>query len=62
MCVEKCPEKFMTLLKAHLIKSDFEYYKQFCKEGVTSSMVSVWLIDVQTLKFQLVSSFSCKFY
>ncbi|XP_074553144.1 choline transporter-like protein 2 isoform X2 [Halichoeres trimaculatus] len=38
MCVEKCPEKFMTLLKAHTNKNDFEYYKQFCKEGVTSSM------------------------
>ncbi|XP_034567056.1 choline transporter-like protein 2 isoform X2 [Notolabrus celidotus] len=38
MCVEKCPEKFMTLLKAHASRSDFDYYKQFCKEGVTNSM------------------------
>ncbi|XP_029364156.1 choline transporter-like protein 2 isoform X5 [Echeneis naucrates] len=33
MCVEKCPEKFMTLLKAYTNKNDFEYYKKFCKEG-----------------------------
>ncbi|XP_010743276.1 choline transporter-like protein 2 isoform X2 [Larimichthys crocea] len=38
MCVEKCPEKFMTLLKAYTSRTDFDYYKQFCKEGVTSSM------------------------
>ncbi|XP_041633683.1 choline transporter-like protein 2 isoform X2 [Cheilinus undulatus] len=38
MCVEKCPDKFMTLVKAHLNKKDFDYYKQFCKEGVTNSM------------------------
>uniref|UniRef100_A0A8C4H5D8 Choline transporter-like protein n=1 Tax=Dicentrarchus labrax TaxID=13489 RepID=A0A8C4H5D8_DICLA len=33
MCVEKCPEKFMTLVKAYSNKNDFDYYKQFCKEG-----------------------------
>ncbi|XP_076609163.1 choline transporter-like protein 2 isoform X2 [Chaetodon auriga] len=38
MCVEKCPEKFMTLLKAYSNKNDFDYYKQFCKEGVTNTM------------------------
>ncbi|XP_029364154.1 choline transporter-like protein 2 isoform X3 [Echeneis naucrates] len=38
MCVEKCPEKFMTLLKAYTNKNDFEYYKKFCKEGVTNTM------------------------
>ncbi|XP_037544765.1 choline transporter-like protein 2 [Nematolebias whitei] len=38
MCVEKCPEKFMTLIKANANTKDFEYYKQFCKEGVTQSM------------------------
>ena len=40
MCVAKCPDKFMTLVKARLIPSEFEYYKQFCKEGVTNQMVS----------------------
>ncbi|XP_051243261.1 choline transporter-like protein 2 isoform X2 [Dicentrarchus labrax] len=38
MCVEKCPEKFMTLVKAYSNKNDFDYYKQFCKEGVTNTM------------------------
>ncbi|KAG7279697.1 hypothetical protein CRUP_011629 [Coryphaenoides rupestris] len=38
ICVEKCPDKFMTLIKSHLISSEFEYYKKFCKEGVTNKM------------------------
>ncbi|KAM3598466.1 uncharacterized protein V6R79_018323 [Siganus canaliculatus] len=38
MCVEKCPDKFMTLVKAYSNHKDFEYYRQFCKEGLTSSM------------------------
>ncbi|XP_041832962.1 choline transporter-like protein 2 isoform X2 [Melanotaenia boesemani] len=38
MCVESCPDKFMTLVKVHSNQKDFDYYKNFCKEGVTSSM------------------------
>ncbi|CAI5674359.1 unnamed protein product [Oreochromis niloticus] len=38
MCVEKCPEKFMTLVSAYAISSDFAYYKNFCEEGVTNTM------------------------
>ncbi|XP_075999055.1 choline transporter-like protein 2 isoform X4 [Genypterus blacodes] len=38
MCVEKCPDKFMTLIKAYTNNKDFDYYKKFCKEGVTSKM------------------------
>uniref|UniRef100_A0A3Q3W290 Choline transporter-like protein n=1 Tax=Mola mola TaxID=94237 RepID=A0A3Q3W290_MOLML len=38
MCVEQCPEKFMTLLKAYSNKKDFEYYKKFCKEDVINTM------------------------
>ncbi|XP_071774571.2 choline transporter-like protein 2 isoform X1 [Centroberyx gerrardi] len=38
MCVEKCPDKFMTLIKAYINKKDFDYYKNFCKEGVTNTM------------------------
>ncbi|XP_049924273.1 choline transporter-like protein 2 isoform X2 [Epinephelus moara] len=38
MCVEKCPEKFMILTKAYTNKKDFEYYKNFCKKGVTNDM------------------------
>ncbi|KAM6967084.1 choline transporter-like protein 2 isoform 2-T2 [Tautogolabrus adspersus] len=38
MCVEKCPEKFLTLVKAYTNSKDFDYYKQFCKEGVTDKM------------------------
>ncbi|KAF7661383.1 hypothetical protein LDENG_00262710 [Lucifuga dentata] len=38
ICVEKCPEKFMTLIKAYTNSKDFEYYKKYCKDGVTNSM------------------------
>lgn len=40
MCVESCPDKFMTLVKAYTNAKDFDYYKKYCKEGVTQSMVS----------------------
>lgn len=31
----------MTLVKAYTNNKDFDYYKTFCKEGVTRSMVSL---------------------
>ncbi|XP_051996323.1 choline transporter-like protein 2 isoform X2 [Xyrauchen texanus] len=37
ICVERCPTKFMTLVKATGNKDDMEYYKQFCKEGFDKS-------------------------
>uniref|UniRef100_A0A672G4J6 Choline transporter-like protein n=1 Tax=Salarias fasciatus TaxID=181472 RepID=A0A672G4J6_SALFA len=40
MCVEKCPDRFMTLVKAYTNSKDFNYYKTFCKDGMSSSMVS----------------------
>uniref|UniRef100_A0A673XNT1 Choline transporter-like protein n=1 Tax=Salmo trutta TaxID=8032 RepID=A0A673XNT1_SALTR len=40
MCVEKCPDKFMTLLKAYANKEDFKYYKNFCKEGLEGLTVT----------------------
>lgn len=34
LCVEKCPDRYMTLVKAKLgKKEDHEYYTQYCKEG-----------------------------
>uniref|UniRef100_A0AAV2KKQ9 Choline transporter-like protein n=1 Tax=Knipowitschia caucasica TaxID=637954 RepID=A0AAV2KKQ9_KNICA len=38
LCVEKCPEKFMTLVKAYHSPTSFDYYKNFCKEGVNNKM------------------------
>uniref|UniRef100_A0A3B3VRS1 Choline transporter-like protein n=1 Tax=Poecilia latipinna TaxID=48699 RepID=A0A3B3VRS1_9TELE len=35
LCVEKCPDKFMTLAKAYTNNKEFYYYKNFCKETVT---------------------------
>uniref|UniRef100_A0A3P8WKZ6 Choline transporter-like protein n=1 Tax=Cynoglossus semilaevis TaxID=244447 RepID=A0A3P8WKZ6_CYNSE len=39
MCVEKCPDKFMTLVKAYTNRRDFDDYKNFCQPGVTNTMV-----------------------
>ncbi|KAF3846814.1 hypothetical protein F7725_003892 [Dissostichus mawsoni] len=38
MCVETCPDKFLTLVKAYTNKKDWDYYKTFCKEGVSNIM------------------------
>ncbi|XP_038549517.1 choline transporter-like protein 2 isoform X2 [Micropterus salmoides] len=38
ICVEKCPNKFMTLIKAHAKKDELDYYKNFCMDGVTNAM------------------------
>uniref|UniRef100_A0A8C7DD57 Choline transporter-like protein n=1 Tax=Oncorhynchus kisutch TaxID=8019 RepID=A0A8C7DD57_ONCKI len=43
MCVEKCPDKFMTLLKAYANKEDFKYYKNFCKEGLEGADCSCYV-------------------
>ncbi|XP_068607309.1 choline transporter-like protein 2 [Brachionichthys hirsutus] len=34
LCVERCPERHLTLIKAKLNSNDHDYYQQFCKEGV----------------------------
>ncbi|XP_062840986.1 choline transporter-like protein 2 isoform X4 [Trichomycterus rosablanca] len=34
ICVEKCPERSMTMITARAIPNDWNYYKTFCKEGV----------------------------
>ncbi|XP_072299737.1 choline transporter-like protein 2 [Eucyclogobius newberryi] len=38
ICVETCPSQFMTLVVAINKKEDFDYYKNFCKDGVTNQM------------------------
>ncbi|KAM8824152.1 choline transporter-like protein 2 isoform 1-T2 [Synchiropus picturatus] len=38
MCVEKCPDRFLTLINAFKSKEDFSYYKKFCKSGVSDSI------------------------
>uniref|UniRef100_A0A8C3AQZ0 Choline transporter-like protein n=1 Tax=Cyclopterus lumpus TaxID=8103 RepID=A0A8C3AQZ0_CYCLU len=43
MCVEKCPETFMTLVKAYSNKKDFDHYKTFCKEGGIPKILSLGL-------------------
>uniref|UniRef100_A0A665W0X8 Choline transporter-like protein n=1 Tax=Echeneis naucrates TaxID=173247 RepID=A0A665W0X8_ECHNA len=41
LCVEKCPDRHLTLVKAKLgSKEDREYYKQFCKDGVDLASAS----------------------
>ncbi|XP_062244153.1 choline transporter-like protein 2 isoform X1 [Platichthys flesus] len=41
LCVESCPDRHLTLVKAKLSNTeDHEYYKQFCKEGVNFAKLS----------------------
>ncbi|XP_076001400.1 choline transporter-like protein 2 isoform X1 [Genypterus blacodes] len=40
LCVESCPTRHLTLIKAKLNKEDQEYYKQFCREDVDISKMS----------------------
>ncbi|XP_015248848.1 PREDICTED: choline transporter-like protein 2 isoform X2 [Cyprinodon variegatus] len=41
LCVEKCPDRYMTLVKAKLgKKEDHEYYTQYCKEGTNFTKLS----------------------
>ncbi|KAM4535030.1 choline transporter-like protein 2 isoform 2-T2 [Fundulus diaphanus] len=44
MCVENCPDKFMTLVNALKNGKDFEYYKTFCKDGVTANMAATAIL------------------
>ncbi|KAM4535045.1 choline transporter-like protein 2 [Fundulus diaphanus] len=44
MCVENCPDKFMTLVNALKNGKDFEYYKTFCKDGVTDNMAATAIL------------------
>lgn len=38
ICVEKCPDRYLTYLNAHR-SQDFEYYKQFCVPGFQNNKV-----------------------
>ncbi|KAM9770091.1 choline transporter-like protein 2 isoform 1-T1 [Menidia menidia] len=41
LCVEKCPNKYLTLVKAKLgTKEDHEYYKRYCREGTDFTALS----------------------
>ncbi|XP_056265669.1 choline transporter-like protein 2 isoform X4 [Pseudoliparis swirei] len=41
LCVEKCPDRHLTLVKAKLgSKEDREYFQQFCKDGVDIAKLS----------------------
>uniref|UniRef100_A0AAY4DQS2 Choline transporter-like protein n=1 Tax=Denticeps clupeoides TaxID=299321 RepID=A0AAY4DQS2_9TELE len=41
LCVDTCPNRFMTLLKAKVVPSDWNYYKSYCKQGVSDGMVNI---------------------
>ncbi|KAF7216445.1 choline transporter-like protein 2 isoform X2 [Nothobranchius furzeri] len=41
LCVEKCPDRYLTLIKAKLgSKEDREYYSGYCKDGVNFTRLS----------------------
>uniref|UniRef100_A0A3Q3IGP9 Choline transporter-like protein n=1 Tax=Monopterus albus TaxID=43700 RepID=A0A3Q3IGP9_MONAL len=56
MCVEKCPDKFMTLVKAYSNKNDFDYYKNFCQEGVTNTMGVPQILQLKLCPAMLIPS------
>ncbi|XP_053320811.1 choline transporter-like protein 2 isoform X1 [Spea bombifrons] len=33
ICVEKCPDRFLTYLSVATTQQNFDYYRQFCREG-----------------------------
>ncbi|XP_036385684.1 choline transporter-like protein 2 isoform X1 [Megalops cyprinoides] len=41
ICVDECPNKFLTLVKAKQSGEDMKYYKAFCKTGTDISTASV---------------------
>ncbi|XP_073443657.1 choline transporter-like protein 2 isoform X2 [Dendrobates tinctorius] len=45
ICVEKCPDRFLTYIGVAAAQEHFDYYKQFCREGFnnfTKSQVEVF--------------------
>ncbi|KAA8594561.1 hypothetical protein FQN60_011696 [Etheostoma spectabile] len=41
LCVERCPDRHLTLMKAKLgNKEDRDYYQQYCKDGVNLTLLS----------------------
>ncbi|KAL0993018.1 hypothetical protein UPYG_G00102240 [Umbra pygmaea] len=45
ICVEQCPDRFMTLLKAKSNNADFNYYKNFCKDGLDDNLDALVLLS-----------------
>ncbi|XP_053189399.1 choline transporter-like protein 2 isoform X1 [Scomber japonicus] len=41
LCIESCPNRHLTLLKAKTNTEDLEYYSRFCKEGVDIKKLNV---------------------
>uniref|UniRef100_A0A3P8ZAF8 Choline transporter-like protein n=1 Tax=Esox lucius TaxID=8010 RepID=A0A3P8ZAF8_ESOLU len=61
LCVESCPTKYTTLMKASKNKGDLDYYARFCKEGANLTGMSVPQILRDGLcPSVLVSSKPCK--
>ncbi|XP_036426523.1 choline transporter-like protein 2 [Colossoma macropomum] len=48
ICVEKCPERFLTLLDAKLSEEDMQYFSQFCKDGVNTKLAAPELTKDET--------------
>ncbi|GAA6068771.1 choline transporter-like protein 2 isoform X1, partial [Tachysurus ichikawai] len=44
ICVDKCPDRFLTLVKAKQKNQDLQYYSQFCKEGVNVTQTAPELL------------------
>uniref|UniRef100_A0A8C9YBB3 Choline transporter-like protein n=1 Tax=Sander lucioperca TaxID=283035 RepID=A0A8C9YBB3_SANLU len=55
LCVEKCPDRHLTLMKAKLgSNEDREYYQQYCKDGVNlTKLVSIQIILIIYILYML---------
>lgn len=68
LCVESCPDRHLTLVKAKLgNKEDREYYKQYCKEGVdfaklVSHLICLHFMHIPEMKYTLLSDQKGYFY
>ncbi|KAL6455748.1 hypothetical protein MHYP_G00355990 [Metynnis hypsauchen] len=56
ICVEKCPERFLTLKEAEQSKEDIQYYSQFCKERLNTTKMTPEDLDNEMCPKQIIPS------
>ncbi|XP_029014375.3 choline transporter-like protein 2 isoform X1 [Betta splendens] len=56
ICVQSCPNRFLTLVKAISNQNDFSYYQNFCEDGVTQSMGAAYILSSRLCPATLIPS------
>ncbi|KAF7711000.1 hypothetical protein HF521_000011 [Silurus meridionalis] len=59
ICVEKCPDRFLTLAKAKRKTEDLQFYSQFCKEGVNITQTTPELLRDRACPAMIFPSKPC---